>query len=97
MSQPRLRELRRVRLPTGTDFVFAGGSVLDFKGDAMVNAANEGCVTGGGVDGAVNDSGGRMLVAARKKLGGCPTGQAKITGSFGHTNTMRIIHAVIPQ
>ena len=79
-----------------TTFVAAGGSVLDFVGDAIVNAANEGCVGGGGVDGAVNDAGGKDLVAARRALGGCATGSAKSTPSYGLKKVQHIIHAVGP-
>ena len=74
----------------------AKGSVLDYCGDAFVNAANEGCVGGFGVDEMVNRSGGFELKEARKQLGGCPTGQARITGAFGHVKTKFIIHAVGP-
>jgi hypothetical protein len=46
-------------LPSGALFVVSQGSVVRFRGDALVNAANRGCLGGGGVDGAVNDAGGR--------------------------------------
>jgi O-acetyl-ADP-ribose deacetylase (regulator of RNase III) len=62
----------------------------------QINAANEQCVTGYGVDRAVNDSGGKELVAARQRLGGCLTGDARTTGSFRHRHTRAIIHAVGP-
>mmetsp|Transcript_40497 Transcript_40497/g.81712 ORF Transcript_40497/g.81712 Transcript_40497/m.81712 type:complete len:280 (+) Transcript_40497:126-965(+) len=96
-SQPKLCELRRFPLGGGRgDLILASGSVLDFQGGACVNAANEGCVGGFGVDELVNKSGGAALRVARKALGGCPTGQAKFTESFGHTNTQIIVHAVGP-
>ena len=69
---------------------------MDFKGDALVNAANEGCTGGFGVDELVNKSGGPELKAARKLLGGCPTGSARVTPAFAHANTRIIIHAVGP-
>ena len=72
------------------------GSVLDYVGDVFVNAANEGCTGGFGVDELVNQSGGLELKEARKKLGGCPTGQAKSTPAFAHQNTKHIVHAVGP-
>jgi O-acetyl-ADP-ribose deacetylase (regulator of RNase III) len=92
-----LRVLARLQLANGGHLVAAGGTVLDFRGDAIVNAANEGCVGGGGVDGAINDAAGPALVEARKKLGGCPTGQAKSTPSFRlKPHVQLIVHAVGP-
>lgn len=72
------------------------GSILDFEGDALVNAANEGCVGGFGVDELVNQAGGPQLRVARQQLGGCPTGEAKITPAFAHAKTRWIVHAVGP-
>eukprot|EP00012_Vannella_robusta_P005541 CAMPEP_0206199174 /NCGR_PEP_ID=MMETSP0166-20121206/10111_1 /ASSEMBLY_ACC=CAM_ASM_000260 /TAXON_ID=95228 /ORGANISM="Vannella robusta, Strain DIVA3 518/3/11/1/6" /LENGTH=213 /DNA_ID=CAMNT_0053617239 /DNA_START=498 /DNA_END=1139 /DNA_ORIENTATION=- len=72
------------------------GSVVDFEGDAIVNAANEGCTGGFGVDEVINNAGGFALKEARKALGGCSTGHAKITPSFNHEKVKWIIHAVGP-
>jgi O-acetyl-ADP-ribose deacetylase (regulator of RNase III) len=92
-----LRDVAGIKLPNGHQLIAAAGSVLDFRGDAIVNAANEGCVSGGGVDGAINSVAGPALIAARKKLNGCPTGQAKSTDAFGLTpGIKRIVHAVGP-
>jgi len=74
----------------------AGGSILDYEGDAFINAANEGCTGGFGVDEMVNKAGGDELKEARKQLGGCKTGGAKVTRSFNHTRTSWIVHAVGP-
>ena len=79
------------------------GSVLAFTGDAIVNAANEGCVSGGGIDGAINDAGGYVVLEARKALPiiddhygkRCDTGDAKVTVS-GNLPCNWIIHAVGP-
>ena len=78
------------------------GSVVDFKGDVMVNAANEKCTGGGGIDEAVNISGGELLINAREALPiiekpdiRCPTGDAKTTIG-GNLKTCLCIHAVGP-
>lgn len=92
----RLRTLDELRLPSGACLVLAAGSVLDYVGDAFVNAANEGCVGGFGLDERVNQAGGDELRKARQALRGCPTGSAKTTASFGHSRTRFIIHAVGP-
>jgi O-acetyl-ADP-ribose deacetylase (regulator of RNase III) len=73
------------------------GSVLNFEGDAMVNAANTGGVTGFGLDEMVNRAAGDFEIKeARRSLGGIPTGEAKCTPSFKHDKVKFIIHAVGP-
>ena len=76
--------------------VLTSGSILEYRGDAFVNAANEGCTGGFGVDEMVNRSGGFALKQARGALGGCVTGEAKVTAAFAHKHTRWIIHAVGP-
>lgn len=64
--------------------------------DAVVNAANERLAGGGGVDGAIHRSAGRAaLAAACRELGGCPTGQVRVTPGFALWARW-IIHAVGP-
>ena len=92
---------RLERLPCGALLCASQGSVVHFVGDALVNAANRGCLGGGGVDGAVNDAGGRRLEEARRALPlvapytRCPTGQAKLTIG-GALDVRFVIHAVGP-
>lgn len=81
--------------------VVSSGSVVGFAGDAIVNAANRGCLGGGGVDGAISRAGGRVLSEAREalplKASGvrCPVGEAVITVG-GNLKAKKCIHAVGP-
>ena len=95
-SQPTLLQLHTINLDCGLRIIFSAGSVLEFVGGAIVNAANEGGTGGFGVDEAVNKAGGYELKQARKMFDGIETGSAKVTGSFEHSLCQYIIHAVGP-
>lgn len=91
---PLVGESMKVRVG-GAEIELVRGDITQQETDAIVNAANPTLLGGRGVDGAIHRAGGPVILEECKKIGGCRTGEARMT-TGGNLKALHVIHTVGP-